>query len=618
MSNSSTATSEAAYVTGETTPDSEGSSEEELSDEEVVSKDEWSIGSSGAKAEQPIEDENHLEKPRQRILTANREWLIALVALYIASMYFDALIAGDVMGYGIDEPIWVQTTFPVFYETPEIPEYDNKGEIVSTTPIPELPLWKDLMEGELIAETNVHPDDYKLTLKLIQPAIVPVIAGVVDVQQTGIMQVEIRFFKPYIWGRPSATQTLNVLLEKAANPGSDLFTRIANPRAEERGQPNKFDTFNMNLGSPLKGRINEDSGQQEAWLTQGRNDGRPPSQMYIDIFVGLQLVGMIGMGITSVLLNHFAWGAQCEEHGDVRLSVKQDDPKAHLYRMKWPVWVILMAALFRLEAIPELIECLKSKKEYWTLICILTVGNVLQIIPSLILQLYFAHGSGAGPSFGIMLSVICKMSVFCGTMVLWERSNAFTGTNVAIKLSWDAHYSSQLSFQRVALYRFFGLMSRVLPLAVLMTMYSELAAAYVFGLDAVVLFFMMVHTSLRQRCTLGNEKCSCGNLCYFYTTRLPALLFFYNDSYMGRSYDNSIMHPLLYLCARGISLGAITYYWWYAQVRPFFCVWCVVLWCCGVWCVVCGVLVCGVLVLLFWCLVCGVLVFGVWCFGCIV
>ena len=92
-----------------------------------------------------------------------------------------------------------------------------------------------------------------------------------------------------------------------------MFTRIANPRAEERGQPNKFDTFNMNLGSPLKGRVNEDSGQQEAWLTQGRNDGRPPSQMYIDIFVGLQLFGMIGMGITSVLLNHFAWGAQCEE-----------------------------------------------------------------------------------------------------------------------------------------------------------------------------------------------------------------------------------------------------------------------------------------------------------------
>ena len=159
-------------------------------------------------------------------------------------------------------------------------------------------------------------------------------------------------------------------------------------------------------------------------------------------------------------------------------------------------------------------------------------------------------------------------------------------------------------------------MSRVLPLAVLMTMYSELAAAYVFGLDAVVLFFMMVHTSLRQRCTLGNEKCSCGNLCYFYTTRLPALLFFYNDSYMGRSYDNSIMHPLLYLCARGISLGAITYYWWYAQVRPFFFVWCVVcgVWCVVFWCVVCGVWCFGVLVC--WCV--GVWCFGVWCFGFVV
>jgi hypothetical protein len=102
---------------------------------------------------------------------------------------------------------------------------------------------------------------------------------------------------------------------------------------------------------------------------------------------------------------------------------------------------------------------------------------------------------------------------------------------------------------------------------------------------------------------------------------------------MGRSYDNSIMHPLLYLCARGISLGAITYYWWYAQVRPFFFVcWCVVcgvvvcgvlvcgVWCvvCGVWCVVCGVLVCWCVV--FWCVVFWFCCFGVWCvvFWCLV
>jgi hypothetical protein len=555
------------YTTGEESKETHhsDSEDEELSDEEIESKNDWSIGS-GSKGDTNIEEEeeNHLEKPRQRILTANRNWLIVVVILYTASAYFDALVAGDAVGYGLEEPIWIQTTFPVFYETPEVPEYNSKGEIISSTAIPLLPIWKELMEGEIIMTTNVHPNDFKLTLKLIQPAKVPVIAGVVDVQQTGIIQVEIRFFKPYFWGSPSASQTLDLLLEKANNPGSQMYTRIDNPRAKDRGQPSKFDTFNMNLGSPLRGRINDETGQQETWITKGRNDGRPPSIFWLDVFVGLQVFGMVTMCITGLVLSRFAWDAQVEEYGDVRLSVKQDDPNASMYRMKWPVWVIIFAAIFRIEALPELMESLKSKKEYWTLICTLIVGNVVQVIPSFLLHLHLAHGSGAGPSFGMMLSMFCKTGAFLGTMVLWERSNGFTANNVAIKLSWQAYTS--LTWQRIATFRFAGLMSRLLPLAVLMTMYSEIIVAYIFGFDAVVLFFMMIHTGLRQRCTLGNERCNCGNFCYFYTTRLPSLLFFYNDSFIGRSYDNSIIHPLLYLFSRGLSLGVITYFWWYAQV----------------------------------------------------
>ena len=557
-------TSTATYATGEHHPSDSDDEEDALSDDEEMSKGEWSV-SSESKADQPVASDD-LEKPRQRVLTANRNWLIAVVALYTASTYFDALIAGDVAGYGPDEPIWIQTTFPVFFETPEVPQsYDAKGKVLESIPIPLLPVWKELMDGEIVETTGVHPNDYEMTLELKQPAVVPVIAGVVDVQQVGIMMVSIRFFKPYFWGSPSANQSLAVLLEDANNPGAKMYTRIDNPDKDERGQPGFFDTFNMNLGSPLKGRINEDSGQQEKWITLGRKDGRPPSFLWLDIFVGVQVFGMICMCITAVVLSQFAWDAQVEEYGDVRLSVKQDDPKADMYRMKWPTWTFLLAAMFRLEAVPELMECLKSKKEYWTLICVMAVGNVVQTIPSFLLQLHLAHGSGAGPSFGMVLSMMCKVGAFVGTLVLWERSNAFTANNVAVKLSWDAHCI--LTWQRIAVFRFAGLMSRLLPLAVLMTMYSEIVVAYVFGLDAVVIFVMMIHTGLRQRCRLGNEKCNCGNFCFFYITRLPALLFFYNDSYMGRSFDNSIIHPLLYLIARSISFGVVTYYWWSAQVR---------------------------------------------------
>ena len=540
-------------------------SDEELSEEEE-SKGEWSIGSGFHNEETTLEEEeeNHLEKPRQRILTSNRHWLIAVVAMYTASAYLDGLIAHDVNGYGPDEPIWHQTTFPVFFETAEVPTYNLKGEVISTTPIPLMPDWKMLMENELVEASGVSSYDFELTLKLIQPAVVPVISGVVDVQQTGIMQCSIRFFKPYYWGSPSANQSLTQLLEKSGNPGSKMFTRSANPKAEDRGQPAKLDTFNMNLGSPMRGRINERSGQQEPWLTQGRADGRPPSYAWLQLFGGLQLFGMVTMGISSLLISSFAWDAQVQEHGDVRLSVKQDDPHADLYRMKWPAWTIILAAMFRLEALPELMESLKSKKEYWSLIALLMVGLVVQIIPSFLLQLHLAHGCGAGPSLGIVLSFMVKSGAFCGIMVLWERSNAFTATNVALKLSWEAHTS--LTWQRVALWRFSGLMSRLLPLAVLMTMYTEVAALYVAGLDMILLFFMVLHTAVRQNCTLGNERCTCCNFFYFYVTRLPSLLFFYNDSYTGRSYDNSIIHPLLYLCMRGLSLGVITYYWWYAQV----------------------------------------------------
>ena len=543
------------------------SESEQLSHEEEASKaEDWSVGSF-SKAEEQVESEDMgLEKPRQRVLTANRNFLIAVVAMYTASHYIDTLITHDVIGYGPSEPIWHETTFPVEWDTLPVKKLDRAGELEYELPIVMLPEWYQDMYDKTLETSGVDPQFFDLKLKITQPAIVVEVAGVADVRQIGILQVKIRFYKPYLWGVQSANLSLTTLLEEAGNPGAKMYTKTENTLSGDpmwEDQPTKIDTFNMNLGSPLRGRINQDTQRPELYLTTGREDGRPPTWEWLWIFVGVQVFGMGFMCLAAIVLSKFAWDAQVEEHGDVRLSVTQDDPKADMYRMKWPLWVTIISVIFRLEAMPELSESLKSKKEYWTLIALMTTGCVVNILPSFLLQLHFAQGSGAGPSLGIILSLMIKMGAFLGTTVLWERSNAFTATSVAVKLSWEAHTS--LTWQRIAAWRFAGIMSRLLPIAVLMTMYSEVAAGYVVVFDAVVLAIMIAHTGLRQRCMLGNERCTCGNFLFFYITRLPSLLFFYNDSYTGRSYENSIIHPLLYLCYRAISLGGTTYVWWYGQ-----------------------------------------------------
>eukprot|EP00946_MAST-07B_sp_MAST-7B-sp1_P004017 g4017.t1 len=280
------------------------------------------------------EEENDLEKPRQRVLSANRVWLIAVVVLYTLTSYFDLIILYDAYGYGPSEPEWWQTTFPIYYETAEVPTYGVGDEILYSTPIPKLPEWRKIMEDEVLFTCEgLHEDDFNITYVYLQPAIVPIIAGVIDVQQQGIVQVEIRFFKPYWWGYPSARQNLDMLLEKGKNPGAKMYSRTPNPRSDERGQPTNFDTFNMNLGSPLRGYTSQ-TGQPLPLLTHGDDDGRPPTWAWTNASAYSQLVGAVCAGMTSMTINAFAWDVQVQDHGDVRLSVKQDDPRAKEYRMK--------------------------------------------------------------------------------------------------------------------------------------------------------------------------------------------------------------------------------------------------------------------------------------------
>lgn len=509
------------------------------------------------------EKDNALEKPRQRVLSSNRAWLLAVATAYTLTFYLDLIILNDAYNYGPSEPEWWQTTFPVYYETADVPTYGTGDEILYSTPIPKLPAWREIMQSEILLTCEgLHEDNYNLTYVYLQPAIVPIIAGVIDVQQTGIVQVEIRFFKPYWWGSPSARQSLDMLLDKGSNPGAKMYSRTRNPRADERGQPTNFDTFNMNLGSPLRGYISL-TGIPLPLLTHGEPDGRPPTWTWTNASAYSQIAGAISAGLTSLTISHFAWDVQVQDYGDVRLSVAQDDPRSSEYRMKWPAYVLFFAALLRMEALPELSEALKSRKEHWSLIAVMVSGLITQVLPQAVLQMHLIYGSGAGISFGLFLSLSMKLAAFLGTMVLWERSNAFTATGIALKLSWEAHTS--LTWQRIAAMRGAEFFARCLPLAVLMSAYDEWAALWILGLEAFLIFVAMMWTAARQRCQIGDESCSPGNFLFFYLSRLPLLIFVYNDSYMGRSYDNSSMHPTLYLGVRTISFGAQLYLWWFSQ-----------------------------------------------------
>ena len=142
------------------------------------------------------EEDNALENPRQRVLSSNRAWLLAVATAYTLTFYLDLIILNDAYNYGPSEPEWWQTTFPLYYETADVPTYGTGDEILYSTPIPKLPAWREIMQSEILLTCEgLHEDNYNLTYVYLQPAIVPIIAGVIDVQQTGIVQVEIRFFK---------------------------------------------------------------------------------------------------------------------------------------------------------------------------------------------------------------------------------------------------------------------------------------------------------------------------------------------------------------------------------------------------------------------------------------
>ena len=100
------------YTTGEESKETHhsDSEDEELSDEEIESKNDWSIGS-GSKGDTNIEEEeeNHLEKPRQR-------WPYGILALVAAATAAVLHMSDAAVSSSCDTSPWL----------------DSRAELVST------------------------------------------------------------------------------------------------------------------------------------------------------------------------------------------------------------------------------------------------------------------------------------------------------------------------------------------------------------------------------------------------------------------------------------------------------------------------------------------------------
>ena len=112
-------------------------------------------------------------------------------------------------------------------------------------------------------------------------------------------------------------------------------------------------------------------------------------------------------------------------------------------------------------------------------------------------------------------------------------------------------------------FRAVEILARLLPIAVLMTLYGFVAVAWTVALDVVLLFCALLWTGVRQGCKLADERMQCCSFCLFFTSGFPLLYFVYSDSFMGRSFSNSLMHPTLYLGVRTLSISAAFYLWYY-------------------------------------------------------
>eukprot|EP00943_MAST-04B_sp_MAST-4B-sp1_P007061 g7061.t1 len=415
---------------------------------------------------------------------------------------------------------------------------------------------------------DVHPDDVDVTTEKIKE--VRMTNSVV--REVGELLMRLRFYKPYIWGRLSPQMAVNKLMRDVQSPGSRFFEPYF--ASGEQARPvigeKKFDESNIEIKgyktmSAKNGNPYED-GKKYGPIIEGPDDLRPPSRHHAD-FAAYIIYWSAGIQfIVAYFMAKWGWENQCEHLGDIRLSTKKGDGDE--FRQEWPFYIIFVLTLFRLEILPETIEVLKCKQEFYGFSLLITTNVIFQTIPFLILQSYlgFASGLGFGQTF-FVLAIFCNLCNIAAFGFLWERNQAWVVKRITIDLSTAVNFSVQTRVvPLIGMYRVFEILARILPIVITMIIYGENVVYYILAIDAGVIFVLMFYTLLLNGNFLGGDKyrCTCTSILSFFSRYLFGvvfLIFFYFDTLLGRTRHNGFVSPSLYYFARIGELIVMTYSW---------------------------------------------------------
>eukprot|EP00944_MAST-04C_sp_MAST-4C-sp1_P014721 g14721.t1 len=414
---------------------------------------------------------------------------------------------------------------------------------------------------------GIQPDDVEVTSELVRK--VRITNNVV--REIGKLKISIRFFKPYIWGRLSPQMALNAFIKNIRSTGSPFFLPYfadgdqALPVVGDKAfdvsdvAEDGYETMSNSNGNPYK-------DGKEFSVIVGPDDQRPPSRNHADHAAYIIYWSMGIQFLLAYLMSRWGWENQCEHLGDIRLTSKKGD--GNNFRQEWPVYIHLLLTIFRLEILPEAIEVLKCKQEFYGFSLLITTNVIFQAVPCLILQLYlgFASGLGFGQLF-LLSAIFCNLCNVAAFGFLWERNQAWVMKRITIDLSTAVNFSVQTRVvPLLGLFRVVEILARVLPIVVTMIVYGEQVVFYILAADAVIMFVLMFYTMALQGYHLGGDpyRCTCTSIFSFlsrYIFGVCFLTFFYFDSLLGRTRHNGFVAPSLYYFARLGEVAIMAYSW---------------------------------------------------------
>ena len=411
---------------------------------------------------------------------------------------------------------------------------------------------------------DVYPEDVYVNMDIITEVVMTNNV----VRQVGEVEMSIKFFKPYIWGRLSPQMALNRLMKDLQTSGTKFFepyVPYVTPVIGERQFDDDFEVKGYKTMQEKNGNPYED-GKNYGPIISGGDDGRPPSRNHAD-YAAYILYWSAGIQfIVAYFMSKWGWENQCEHLGDIRLSTKKGD--GDNFRQEWPFYIILLLTIFRIEILPETIEVMKCKQEFYGFSLLMTTNVIFQAIPFLILEFYlgFASGLGFGQTF-LFMSIFCNLCCVAAFGFLWERNQAWVVKRITIDLSTAENFSVHTRVvPLIGLYRVFEILARLFPIVITMIVYGEEVVFYILALDAGVIFVLMFYTLFLNGWYLGGDrfKCTCTSVFAFFSRYLFGivfLVFFYFDTLLGRTRHNGFVSPTLYYCARLGELLAMTYSW---------------------------------------------------------